>query len=120
MPERGSRGKRDFFLKISIGFYLACFRQKGRGSEITQLLGVISFHKVAKVYPLLEFTRESMWLKRLGAMIGLKRKMQTGWRGFESLQPSPGFKTRTVFYSFIKAERAWNSFCADSGVSTWP
>jgi hypothetical protein len=65
VPERGSIGKWDFYLKISMGFYLVCFQQKGRGSEITQLLGVISFHKVAKVYPLLKFTRESMWLKRL-------------------------------------------------------
>jgi len=89
-------------------------------SEITWLLGVNSFHKVAKIYPLSEFTQESMWMKWLRPMFGVKRKEQTGWRGFESLQPSPEFKTRTVFYSFIKAERAWNSFCADSGVSTWP
>jgi len=54
---------------------------------------VNSFHKVAKIYPLWAFAQKSLSLEWVLVKLGLKLEGQMGWRGFESLQPRPEFKT---------------------------
>jgi hypothetical protein len=47
----------EFLLKNIKQFLLACLQHKGGLPEITLLFVVNSFHKVAKIYSLLEFFR---------------------------------------------------------------
>jgi hypothetical protein len=75
-------------------------------SEITLRFEVISFHKVANIYPLWEFPLKSKPSEGYLPCRGMKGDRDTGWRGVEYLQPSQKFKNRTVSYSFIKVERA--------------
>ena len=53
-------GPNEFLFKDIKRFFLACFLKAGVASEITLIFVANSFHKVAKIYPLLEFYRNGV------------------------------------------------------------
>jgi hypothetical protein len=112
--------RKEFLSKNIKRFFLARF-QKMRGvSEITQLLVVNSFHKVAKIYPLWAVPLKSK--PPTPPLVPVLRSPARGGTedggGDKEEGDFWGSRTASRDYCLMNVERASNNFFPDAGVST--